>query len=585
MQYKYYIYRQASPTNFDKYDLDSYLLFRELTPTGQWGVKIDRDKDFWTVVRRNFNGAISISGDDYTAMIATEGDTYQYAIVIHRYCAGAHSEFWKGYFSYFDFKVDRDKCTLNFEPKVWDKYSALYDQMNIERNAVAAGDKFYVSMDAFAYPTESIQFVFIAGSHPTPTYHEYNQIPVPVPNKYYLFSQDSIKTSNMLSIYTVTRIYRREYAYAADDITPPAGFAANGVPAEEVQPGLWKWVRPVGDMVYTTYSWVVNGDNAYAELDLPATGSPVGFNGNVNLNDVLDMFADFAGLNYASHFFQDDPCPMGGETLELTKLLQISNVRDTSEAATKGMLKLKDLLTMIRDTFNVFWYVDSSGDFRLEHRKYFEYGLSYTFSPVIELDLTAVYPVNTLHMNQYEWSTPELYRWEKQDFAYSYFMDWTEAAIEYPQLSILNNDTKSTSIDWGTDIVSMYEQRADLPTKGWVLLNVNLRGSHGIFMEKVINTIGAISGIEFQNARFSPANLMRDLWTYGRLLPSGKVNGVSRSFNTVARLRKQIELTIPLCCQDIDFEGLFRTELGDGILDSGEYEAKSGNLKMNLIYE
>jgi hypothetical protein len=275
---------------------------------------------------------------------------------------------------------------------------------------------------------------------------------------------------------------------------------------------------------------------------------------------------------------------MGGDTLENTMVLQISNVRDTDDAATKGIMKLKDLLSYIRDTFNVYWYIDSNGDFRLEHLRYFESGLTYGFVLNIALDLTGNYTEFNRKLNRYEWATPKLFRFEKLEFPYSFFNDWIEAGIEYPQYSILSNETTTRQLGWGTDIVAMYEDRENLPRQGWVLLTVNFEGG-GVMILKVVRTIGAITGASFQNARFSQANLLRDLWTWGRLLPTGKVNGADTTFDSIERLRKQVELTFPMCCEDVDFNGLFRTELGDGLLDTAMYEANTGMVKINLLYE
>ena len=77
---------------------------------------------------------------------------------------------------------------------------------------------------------------------------------------------------------------------------------------------------------------------------------------------------------------------------------------------------------------------------------------------------------------------------------------------------------------------------------------------------------------------------MRDLWGWGRILPTGNVNGALTTFGSIERLRKQVTLSIPQCCVDLDYNGLFRTELGDGLIDSAEYE-QNGTLKLNLIYE
>lgn len=592
MNYKFQIYRQANLTaSFNKYDLDEYVFVRQITQNGKWGLKIERDREFFTVIRTPFNGSVSVKGSDFDFLITLEGDTKQYALVILQECSGVWSEKWKGYFSYFDFKVDLDRCLLTFEPAIWDIYTPVFDQMDMERNILSASTGQDIMMDAFEWPSESISYNELAISLPVvAAWQQYYVAPLPSPNEYYLYSQESIFLEwvpvgggGYVPLYSITQVYKREYAFNNSDIVPPTGLGWVVVP-DEVSPGVWKWVRPIGNSLYQTYSYVASGRNVYEVLELPPTGTAVLFHGCITLKSVLEYFVQFFDLTYVSDFFNDTPCPMGGLTLELTMLQQISNLRDVSDVATKGMMKLKDLLIWIRDTFNVYWYIDSNGDFRLEHRKYFDQGLSYTaYVSVIELDLN-LYPDHVRHLSRYEWSKPSLFRFEKLEIPYSYFPDWVEAGIEYPQGSIIGNETKTTTVIWGTDLVSMNDYSDELPKQGWVLLNVNLVWSGGIGVNKVINTVGAISGVSFQNARFSTANLLRDLWGWGRLLSTGNVNGNLTTFGSIERLRKQVELTIPQCCLQLDYNGLFHTDLGDGLLDSAELD-ENGNLKMNLIYE
>lgn len=592
MNYKFYIYKQNRPASiFDKYDLTQYILIREITQNGQWGLKIERDKEFYTVIRRKFSSEIVVKGTDFDTLIGFEGDTEQYAVVIHRECSGVWSEFWKGYFSYFDFKVDLDRCYLTFEPEVWDEYSPVFDQFPIERNILVAEGPQDIFIDAFLFDVETVtEEVALFPPHANASYVEFGSFPtpphdsLPSPNKYYLFSVESIWTGGLY--YHVHRVFKREWYLSDSNVIIPPGFSvAEGgvVLPDEYLPGIYKWVRPIGGMATTTYSHETNSDgDIYEELELPPDSTPI-LQGCITLKSVLEYFATFMNLSYTSDFFNDTPCPMGTPSLALTMIQQISNLRNTQESATRGIMKLKDLLIQLRDTFNTFPYIDSNGDFRLEHKKYFEYGLSYTVVAGITIDLGALYPDNVLKLRRYEWSKPSVFRWEKLEIPYSYFTDWVNAEIEYPQLSINGYETTTKTVIWGTDIISMM-YNSELPTVGWVLLDVYMTGTI-VMYKKVRNTTGALSGIAMQNGRFSAANLLRDLWTWGRLLPTGNVNGTLTTFDSIDRLKKQVELSFPQCCTVIDYNGIFRTPLGDGLLDTAEYESKTGNLKVQLIYE
>lgn len=590
MKYKFLIYKQKNlAATFNKYDLAQYSFVREITQNSKWGLNIQRDREFFTVIRREFEGDITVKGADFDALIALEETYIQYAVVIERECEGVYTEFWKGFFSYFDFTVDRDRCYMTFTPAVWDAYAPIFNQMPIERNILAAGDPRSVLMDNYEYDFEEVtRTISYSGPVPAPAWVEYSLLPAG--NKYYFYSRVATfqgwdeTYEPPEPIYTQVDTYRRDWRLLADGVNPGGNWVLDPQldGPGEYSPGVFKWVRPYLDSVYTTpYVQQVNGYDVSYTLQTSA-GVNISFAGCRTLKDVLEYFASFFNLTYVSDFFNDDPCPMGLDTLELTMLLQVSNIRDTAETARKGNMKLKDLLTQIRDTFNVYWYIDSNGDFRLEHLRYFESGLTYGFVLNIALDLTGT--EFNRKLNRYEWATPKLFRFEQLEFPYSLLPDWIEAGIEYPQYSILGNETLTKSSAWGTDIVSMYDDRENLGRAGFALLNCNFEGG-GVLLLKVVNTAGAFTGSVIQNGRFSQANLLRDLWTWGRLLPTGKVNGADTTFDSIERLRKQVELTFPMCCQDVDFNGLFRTELGDGLLDTAMYEANTGMVKINLLYE
>lgn len=572
MDYRFFIYKQSRLVGFDKYDFGHYALLREVDNIAQFDIGIKRDNEFFTVMREEYEGELTVKGADYTALIALENTHLQYAVLITQKCDGVYQDKFKGFFSYFDYKVDRDRCVLSFTPSVWDKYTPIYDQFPVERNALLGDSDWTMRMDSYVWPWESVVDYSISTGIDIAVWSEYTP-----GSEFYLFSRSTVysHTDGALNFYNVADIYRRDYYLNESNTIPPTP-GGNWVYLEEVTPGVHKWIRPFLNTVFTTYSYVVSGMNVFQGLQT-GTGAITYLFGLKRLNKILEYYASFSGLDYVSDFFTDDPCPMGGTSLEWTMLQQISNLRAIGEQAVKGIIKLKDLLLWIRDTFNVYFYIDSAGDFRMEHRRYFDNGLSYSYTHVIELDLRTV--LNK--MSKYQYAKPTLARFEKLDLQFSNFPDWVDAGIEYTQLSILGNETKTVSAEWGTDIVSMYDGREDLPKQGWVLLNTNLVGA----FYQVINTIGAITGNPIQNGRFSQANLMRDLWGWGRLLPTGNVNGVATTFDSILKLKQQKEVSFPQCCNDIDYNGLIRTDLGDGIIDSATYESKSGTLKANIIYE
>jgi len=595
LNYKYYIYKQNTLAGFDKYDLSHYVLLREITNNAQWSLKIARDREWFTVIRSEFDGEITVKGADFDALIALEETHLQYAVVIHRECSHVFTEFWKGYFSYFDFKVDLDRCYLSFKPEVWDEYTPIYDLMPVEYNVLSCDDNTDIAMDVFTYPYETYTDARQETNPslaPWATWTEANTPPTPG-NQYYLISHSVVLSYDDFpdKIYDVVDVYARDYGYSASDTVGPSADAEwvldPGYAPDEYSPGIYRWVRPYRSMDSEVHVYNYNSDgiNAYETIqEVNTTFTPA--HGLKLLVKLFEYFGNMCGVTFKSHFFEDSPCPMGGSTLQYTMIQQISNLRAVGEWASRGMMKLKDLLAWVRDTFNVYWFIDSLGDWRFEHRKYFDYGLSYSYTHVIELDLSTLYPTEIKNLNRYEWETPEIMRYEAMELANSYSLDWVMAKIEYPQFSIRSNETNKFSSGWSTDIMAMWDTRDELSKTGWIIYNVDyvLTPVHGLQL-MVINTIGAFTGVIMPNARFSHANLLRDLWTWGRILPSGNVNGTLTAFDSIEKLRKQVTISIPQCCVDLDYNGLYRTELGDGLIDSADYESQSGTLKLNLIYE
>lgn len=582
MDYRFYIYKQAVVSGFNKYDLTQYSLLREITNISQWDLNIDRDREFYTVIREEFSGDITVVGDDYTALKALENTHLQYAVVIHQKCNGVYSLKWKGFFTYFDFKIDQDKCMLRFEPSTWDVYTPIFDQFPVDRNILAADSNYTALMDYFEWGSESVErdYVTTGNSIGAAYWHEFTGLPAG--NNYYLYSiewtQELLSSEDGADFYTfyVHEVYKRDVGFSNSDTVPPTP-DPDWTNPEEINPGLYKWSRPYLDSMFQTYTFSGGWYGVSSYILNIVSSVNITIYGLKRLSKVMEYYASFFDLTYVSNFFNDSPCPMGGNTLALTMVQQISNLSAYGEQATKGIVKLKDFLTWIRDTFNVYWHIDSNGDWRFEHRRYFDNGLSYAYTHSIELDLTGL----TNKMNKYKYAKPSLKRFERLELQNSGFFDWTESKIEYPQLSILGNEEDVKSVGWGSDVVTMYDGRTELSKQGWVIYNVELIG----VVYKVANTIGAISGVSMVNGRFSNANLLRDLWTWGRLLPTGNVNGVATTFDSILKLKEQEEVIYPQCCEVIDYNGLVRTELGDGMINSAKYVSKTGNLKLNLIYE
>lgn len=76
------------------------------------------------------------------------------------------------------------------------------------------------------------------------------------------------------------------------------------------------------------------------------------------------------------------------------------SVRGGFQAATIAKITFRDLLTMLKNTMRLFWYIED-GKFRIEHISFFQKGRSYSALPAVAFDLTVLAEPKT----KLAWST------------------------------------------------------------------------------------------------------------------------------------------------------------------------------------
>ena len=97
------------------------------------------------------------------------------------------------------------------------------------------------------------------------------------------------------------------------------------------------------------------------------------------------MFLYLSGTNL--HIYSYD-FPSHRNAMHITP---ISNIKKTfyEQAAQKGEISLKQILDMLRNVYNCYWFIDSNNRLRIEHIVYFKNGNSYTSEkPTPSIDVT-----------------------------------------------------------------------------------------------------------------------------------------------------------------------------------------------------
>lgn len=248
---------------------------------------------------------------------------------------------------------------------------------------------------------------------------------------------------------------------------------------------------------------------------------------------------------------------------------------NSSEAATKGMLSLKELTDMLRNCFKVYWFINDLGKFQLEHISYFE--------NTATVDLTApAFAAYVKGTNAYEYDKGKMPRYERLKFEESDAADFREGVIEYGGVCVNyeeGQDTASISVSrLNNDIEQLLTSSESMSKDGFVLL---IKDGTAIAKEA-----GDATGRLYHNGHLSAANLLKNYHLWDRVLPTGVLNGKLTTFKSVLKTKKQISLSVPACCNTFSPYARYITSVSSkGSLDTMEITLKDGLAKLDILHE
>ena len=97
--------------------------------------------------------------------------------------------------------------------------------------------------------------------------------------------------------------------------------------------------------------------------------------------------------------------------------------------------------------------------------------------------------------------------------------------------------------------------------------------------------VGILSSEVIENEPVSLARLQNDYWQDYRPLWRGEVNGVDTLFNSVRRTKLQKSFFVSkLCCTELDFFTLIKTELGTGKIHKKTYNFADDTIDLEVVY-
>lgn len=287
-----------------------------------------------------------------------------------------------------------------------------------------------------------------------------------------------------------------------------------------------------------------------------------------------------------SNFFQINPdgafyLPGVTNYWQYMVFCNLSDVQEPipSNESTKGIITFQDLMDDLQVLFDVFWFIDSNYKLRIEHRIWFEgnQGLDLTLSK---------YEKYLQASNKYEYDLegyPKQEVWKIQGHAQSVKLSYggvssvkkNENAKMY-QTRKINTDYRARfnyggadeglflfATDGGANIFNYWLMINDYaPGLGKVDTYYLVKNLHTYNRPSIYSLIEVIDDNNFFN----------------------KAGGLV--LNTNSPTKKQVEISIPLCCEDeFDTKDQILTDMGTGYLEKATFETKSNLLKLELKYK
>lgn len=261
-------------------------------------------------------------------------------------------------------------------------------------------------------------------------------------------------------------------------------------------------------------------------------------------------------------------------------------VGEYQEPAMKAPVTLGEVLKMLRNMYGCYWFIDEQNRLRIEHIDWFKRGGSYTGEPVVGINLTKIF--NVRNSKDWAYCTNEI-KFKKEDMPARYEYEWMDDCTEVfnGTIDVLSTFVKDDKVEEVT--VSGYTSDVDYmlmapnmcSKDGFALLGAKLVS--GVYAVPIVNLGFGNTGKSIQNYYLSMAFLLPNYLISDMPAWNIEINDVQAIANGIQRNRQQ-QLKFPAGLENIDFNKLIRTHIGDGEIDRLEMSLSSRMAKVQLNY-
>lgn len=261
-------------------------------------------------------------------------------------------------------------------------------------------------------------------------------------------------------------------------------------------------------------------------------------------------------------------------------ILQRSDVKRASafQNATQGNISPKEILEGLWTSLQAIWWVDDSGDLRIEHNSILGTGSAFDFTST---NAEQIAGTNIYESLQDDFPRNQLFTWDE-----SYGQrDFSGDPLNYP--NACSDGEETFPAPWSTDVGSILATPDVASDAGFVLMaSIEVSGTYYLPTEA-----GAITGTELLNGHLAWANLQEVYHQHRRPFLAGVMNGSAHTF-TSAKKGKAQEVSVIMSLSDYETfltaledpttSSEVTTGLGVGEVERATYDVKNQTLTLTL---
>ena len=196
-------------------------------------------------------------------------------------------------------------------------------------------------------------------------------------------------------------------------------------------------------------------------------------------------------------------------------------------------LSFNDIMSQLRDMFQVYWFIDADDKFRVEHEMYFVSQVADS-TPIVLSDQSQV-DAQKMVYNKDRIASTETFAW-----AQSSNQDFMGKNIIYNNFETTNTSREYSLSYVTTDLKYVVDNIDDASNSGLGIYNCNrLTGMTADDIYEIKIVTGELSGSGISNGAFSWANLHEAYWSWSRMAEDATVNAGAVTMDSSVRFLEQ----------------------------------------------